>query len=276
MRKSLRFLLSTAVAGLIASSMSSCSTQLVFADEFNGKAGASVNTSTWTLDNGVGWDSVSGTGWDRNTIQIYTPRSVNQFQDGHGNLIIRARKEAIPYAEPWQGIARSYSSARIRSHFSFDSSGTYVEIRARVPLQPGTWPAFWTFGADGKTWPPEIDGFEFTDPKYGPRGYLHTNLHYGNGTQTGEAQWRYTGAPIVSNAATTFHKYGFYASATQVIWVLDGKAIRTVNFSRNQLWLQRHSIVLSLPLGSFGGSPASNFGHADLVIDYVHAYKVTK
>jgi beta-glucanase (GH16 family) len=233
---------------------------LLWHDEFSGKAGSPL---AWRYDNGAGWD--------KGTLQTYTNRRANSWQNGAGQGIIRAKRETFA---DWDHVTKNYTSARISSagRFSFSDTGVYVEIRAKFPTQLGTWPAFWTFSADGKSWPPEIDALEFAGPAYGPRGYLHTNLHYGNGKETGTAGWNYGRAPVVSNAETTYHTYGYYATSTRVVFYFDGHAIRTVTFARAQLWSQRHTIIVALALGSFGGNPSSSFNHADLVIDYVRAY----
>ena len=102
-----------------------------------------------------------------------TPASTNNaFQDGNGNLVIRAIKDA-------QG---NYTSARLQtgapaaSTHTTDLSWQYgrIEARIKLPFGKGVWPAFWMLGEDISTtpWPAcgEIDIMENF-------GTYHEQLH---------------------------------------------------------------------------------------------------
>lgn len=43
-----------------------------------------------------------------------------------------------------QGYTKQYTSARLNSKFAFKYGR--VDIRAQVPIGPGTWPALWLLG----------------------------------------------------------------------------------------------------------------------------------
>lgn len=233
---------------------------VLFADECNGASGAPLDATHWGYDNGGNWDNGQ-------TLQSYTNRPVNSHQDGAGNCVIRAQKET--WAD-WDNITRQYTSARLNTRGHFDlGPGMYVELRAKVPIQQGTWPSLWSFSNDGQTWPPEWDGFEYAWAGDGGPGYLHTNLHYGNGAETGQANWTYANAPVVANAESTFHTYGTWLADDHADWYLDGNKIRTVTFTHAQLWQRQHAIILNVALGYLGGTPAGSFEHADLVWDYL-------
>lgn len=236
---------------------------LLFADECNGAASTPLDPDHWGYDNGGGWDNGQ-------TLQSYTNRIDNSFQDGNGHCVIRAKKE--DHAD-WDNILKHYTSARVnsRGHFDF-GPGVYVEWRAKVPLQQGTWSGLWSFSNDGQTWPPEWDQLEYAWAGDGGPGYLHTNLHYGNGSETGQAGWTYANAPVVPDAETTFHTYATWLADDHADFYLDGAKIRTVTFTHNQLWQRRHALIINLALGYLGGTPAATFDHADMVWDYLRVY----
>lgn len=72
--------------------------ELVWSDEFNGRAGAPPDPSKWNYDLGA-------TGWGNSEAETYTKSPENVFQDGHGHLVIRAIRDA----------SGEYTSARLQT-----------------------------------------------------------------------------------------------------------------------------------------------------------------
>ncbi|MFT4154479.1 family 16 glycosylhydrolase [Parafilimonas sp.] len=109
---------------------------LVWADEFNGKT---VNTSDWNFETGAG-------GWGNNELEYYTNRIQNVFCSD-GNLIIEARKESYN--------GSNYTSARMQTLGKREFKYGRVDIRAKLPVATGMWPALWMLGANIATvpWP---------------------------------------------------------------------------------------------------------------------------
>src|SRR5260370_28838410 len=147
--------------------------QLVWSDEFNGAAGTAPDKTKWNFDLGGG-------GWGNGELEVYTSSTNNAFQDGNGNLVIRAIKDA-------QG---NYTSARLQTGAPGASTNTtnlsclYGRIQARIklPFGKGAWPAFWMLGEDISTTPRpgsgEIDIM-------GNFGTYHNNSTFNNGTAHG-------------------------------------------------------------------------------------------
>src|ERR1700722_4260300 len=118
--------------------------KLVWSDEFNGPAGAAVDSSKWTLETGGG-------GFGNNELEYYTSRLENASQQ-NGNLVIKAVQEKYTGSD---GVTRNYTSARLKTQGKFSQAYGRFETRIKIPRGQGIWPAFWMLGADiGETpWP---------------------------------------------------------------------------------------------------------------------------
>ncbi len=98
---------------------------LSWSDEFEGPAGAAVDATRWTFD-------VGGGGWGNNELESYTDRPKNAHLRGDGTLVIDVLREA--HVGP-DGIARDYTSARLKTQGRF--SQTYGRFEARLKLPRG-------------------------------------------------------------------------------------------------------------------------------------------
>src|ERR1035438_3879616 len=96
----MRTVIAIAFAALLAASSAPAQTawQLVWSDEFNGTAGSPPDATKWNYDLGGG-------GWGNNEAETYTNSSGNVFQDGKGNLVIRAIRDS----------SGNYPSARLQT-----------------------------------------------------------------------------------------------------------------------------------------------------------------
>ncbi len=121
----------------------------VWADEFDGAASSPVDGSKWSFDMGGG-------GWGNGELEKYTNTAQNVYQDGNGNLVIKAL-EASPGSY-------QYTSGRIHTKGKFQWQYGRIEVRAKLTTGQGVWPAIWMLGAtiSGKGWPydGEIDIME--------------------------------------------------------------------------------------------------------------------
>ena len=130
-------------------------------------------------------------------------------------------------------MTKSYTSARLNSKFAF----TYgrIDIRAKLPIEPGTWPALWMLGKNidenggfwdsnfGNTnWPAcgEIDIMEHGIFPTKDINYINSALHTtccngGNPNQ---------GGTIASDLANQFHVYYMNWSPNQITFLLDSVA----------------------------------------------------
>lgn len=103
----------------------------------------------------------------------------------------------------------------------------YFEIRCKTPNTRDMWPAFWLFpvtpeGGPKKTWPPELDIFEFMSRK--PN--IFTTTHH---WLTGSKGTRHKAC----RASKRFHIYACRWDEKTIRWYLDNKLIR-IAFKKNQ------------------------------------------
>ena len=145
---------------------------LVWQENFDAPA---INSNRWTYDFGDGCERAL-CGWGNSEMQYYTSRTENVRVE-NGSLIIEARKENFQNS--------AFTSGRIKTegrvHFKY---GT-VEARIKIPnVTNGLWPAFWTLGTVGPSWPSigEIDMMEI-----GSAGALQAGL--GNKRVSSAAHW---------------------------------------------------------------------------------------
>src|SRR4029077_15111801 len=115
---------------------------LTWSDDFTGAANTGVNTADWKYDTGPG--SNFGTG----EIETMTNSTANVFQDGTGELVIKAIHTGTNPTSGW-------TSGRIetqRADFGAPAGGV-VLMQASIQ-QPdvttanglGSWPGFWVVG----------------------------------------------------------------------------------------------------------------------------------
>ena len=250
---------------------------LVWSDECN--VNGAIDSSKWFQQTQL----PSGGSWFNGEVQHYTNQLTNSFASG-GNLNIVAKKE--PYTN--QGITKQYTSARLNSKFAFLYGR--IDVRAKVPVSQGTWPAIWLLGkninedgaffdaAFGTTnWPAcgEIDMMEYGITPSQPSNYIQSALHtpssFGNTTNIGGA--------IANNLGTAFHIYSMNWSPFQISFLIDGVVYYTYNPAvktpSNWPFTAEQYLLLNIALGGVAGTIPSNFTQATMEIDYVRVYQNT-
>ena len=253
--------------------------QLVWSDEFNGAAGSPPDPTKWNYDLGGG-------GWGNGEIETYTNSTENAFQDGNGNLVIRAIRSS----------GGAYTSARLQtgspgtSTHTADNSWEYgmVVARIKLPFGQGVWPAFWMLGEDisSMPWPAcgELDIMENF-------GTFNNNININNGTAHGpvstgsasdyNAGGQYT-LPFGEQVNTDYHVYAIQWSMNSVAFYVDGSLYYTATPASVPAgqWPFNNPffILLNLALGgpsTFLGTPNPNapFADQDMLVDYVRVYQ---
>ena len=188
---------------------------LVWADEFNGEG--LPDSTKWGYE--VGYVR-------NNELQYYTEKRAENARVEGGNLVIEARKDDFPL-KPDAKKSKGRKIAPITSaSLTTESTETWTygrfEMRAKLPGGSGTWPAFWTLGANMKKvgWPTcgELDIMEFV----GNEPHLvYANAHSRDFNHT-KATGR--GSKIkVGNVTEEFHVYAMEWSKESIRFFFDEK-----------------------------------------------------
>lgn len=116
---------------IVAGSARSQDWQLVWSDEFD--TGVQPDQTRWSYD-------VGGGGWGNQELQYYTDARPQNSRIQDGVLIIEAINEDF--------FGSSYTSARLSTRGKGDWLYGRIEVRAKLPLGLGTWPAIWMLATD--------------------------------------------------------------------------------------------------------------------------------
>jgi beta-glucanase (GH16 family) len=251
---------------------------LVWSDEFN--ENGSISSKNWFHQTQL----PAGGNWYNNELQHYTDLQTNSFVDA-GSLNIVAKKESYTN----QGYTKQYTSARLNSKFAFKYGR--VDVRAKIPVEAGTWPAIWLLGKNinedggffdstyGTTnWPAcgEIDMMEHGITRSQPANYIQSAMHtpssYGSTTNIG-------GMVANSDIANNYHIYSMNWSPNQISFLLDNVVYYTYNptVKDASTWPfdKEQYLLLNIAMGGVAGPIASNFEKTSMVIDYVRVYQNT-
>jgi beta-glucanase (GH16 family) len=255
---------------LFVSAQNKPANKLVFADEFNGVSGSSIDLTKWTMQTG-------GNGWGNKELQYYTDSRENTYQDGKGSLVIKTIKQALPLSyKCWYGQCK-YTSARLMTRNKFDQKYGRFEARIKIPRGIGIWPAFWMLGndIDKLGWPQcgEIDIMENIGRE---PSTIHGTIH-GPGYSGSNG----VGAPysLIKNKvfADDFHVYSAAWRENQINFYVDTHLYKTITpKDLPGRWVYDHPFFMILNLaigGAWSGAPddATTFPQT-MIVDYVRVY----
>lgn len=248
--------------------------RLVWSDEFN--IDGPVDTANWRFEEG----------FVRNQEAQWYQRDNAYCEDGL--LVIEARKENRPNPTYKPGSTHwgrsrptiEYTGASINTRGKHSWQYGRFEMRARIPIGHGLWPAFWTLGVDGE-WPSngEIDIMEYY------RGMILANIACGTGERW-KAAW-YTRTMAVDSLggeawAREFHIWRMDWDENEISLYVDDFLMNRVSLNRlvNQdgkginPFKQPHYILLNFALGGTnGGEIDDGLLPARYEIDYVRVYQ---
>jgi beta-glucanase (GH16 family) len=242
---------------------------LVWSDEFSSANGSAPDSSKWTYDLGGG-------GWGNQELESYTSRPQN-VQIQNGNLVITAIQESYTGAD---GIARNYTSARLKTQNLFTQAFGRFEARIKIPKGQGIWPAFWTLGNDitQKGWPKcgEIDIMENIGRE---PGINHGSLHGPSSTAPTSDLTSTFSLPAGQNLSDDFHIYAIEWEPGTVRFYVDSNNYAT--FTQSQWpaggqWVFDHPFFILLNVavgGNWPGKPdATTQFPEQMLVAYVRVY----
>lgn len=227
--------------------------KVIWSDEFN--VDGAPDNSKW------GYNTGTGDGWGNNELQYYTTRTENVKIEG-GLLKITAIKEDY--------MGSKYTSTRMLTKGKFSFKYGRAEVRAKLPVGGGTWPAFWLLGdnIDTVPWPGcgEIDILESVGNN---PNVIHSSLHSpGRSGNTPD-----TKTTIAPNSTTEFHIYAAEWSAENIKFYVDDNLFYTYKNSSTTPFNANFFVILNFAMGgNFGGTVDPNFKSATYEVDYVRVY----
>jgi len=149
-----------------------------------------------------------------------TPLGLDPFKVRDGVLSIVASRTP-PELKPVL-FDNEYVSGILTTQNSFSQKYGYFEIRSKLPVGMGVWPAFWMLANDGG-WPPEIDVLE-------GRGERPGNLAM-------TTHWRLPSTGRIEScgfdflrpdAADDFHDYGVLWLKDRIVYFIDRKPVSDI------------------------------------------------
>jgi beta-glucanase (GH16 family) len=250
--------------------------KLVWTDEFN--TNGAPNKKNWSYE----------TGFVRNNENQWYQKENAYCQNGF--LVIEAKKERrinpdfVSYNhKDWRKNRDSIkvtSSCLITRGKHFWQYGRF-EMRAKIPVGKGMWPAFWTLGVKGN-WPAngEIDIMEYYTGKILANAAWKSN--------TGTTAWNSKTIPLTDfkkDWADEFHVWRMDWDAHSIKLYVDDQLINETdlketinNFGQRIIPFQQpHYLLVNLAVG---GDNGGDFTTADFpskyIIDYIRVYQKKK
>jgi beta-glucanase (GH16 family) len=163
--------------------------KLIWEENFDGTA---LNEEVWNFELGDGCPNLCG--WGNNEKQIYT-KTNHTIKDGFLHIKIK-KEDSI------------YTSTRITTKEKKEFKYGKIEVRAKLALGKGLWPAFWMLGSNISEvgWPlaGEIDILEYIGRK--PK-MVFTSLHFQD-KHGGNAYTKITEVKILKKVFTTMPLIG--------------------------------------------------------------------
>merc|ERR1712048_589293 len=232
----------------------------VWSEEFDDERGdGSLNETRWVLTH-------SGSGNGNNEEQFYTTRRDNMYiEDGVLKLV--GKREKFEW--------KDFTSGKITSRNKGDwGPGHRLEVRAKLPLGGGTWPAIWMMPTDSNYggWPDsgEIDIMEALGRKHGHVfGTIHTGAYnHMKGTHKGKSFY---------TDFSEWHTYALNWEEDKLTWFTDGNLYNTfapddIHDSAKWPFNRRFYLILNLALGGNLGGHINFWEDQVMEIDYVRVF----
>jgi beta-glucanase (GH16 family) len=257
-------LLIMALAGLNINAAEKAGWKLVWADEFNG-AGL-VDETIWNYEKG----------FVRNKeAQYYTEKRPENVVMRDGNLVITARKEDFKE----NGKESKYTSGSIKTKGKKDFKYGRIEVRAKLPIGQGNWPAIWMMGIEGG-WPKcgEIDIMEHV---WAQSNTVHATVHWSDPVKGKKDRNGHTmkGSKLQDQKPyLAFHIYAVEWNEKQMKFFYDDTLYFTYDMDLagtgpENPFRKPHYLLINLAIGgSWGGKIDDAIFPCEYLIDYVRYY----
>ena len=248
--------------------------KLVWSDEFN--ADGKPDPKNWKAEKG----------FVRNHEDQWYQQDNAFCKDGM--LIIEARREEVknpnyvPDSKNWkeQRSSAHYTSASLMTQGMQSFKYGRFEMKARIDIRPGMWPAFWTLGNEGE-WPAngEIDIMEYY------RGTILANAVWGS-MEKWKGIWSTAKKPVSEfndpEWSNKFHVWRMDWDEKNIRLYVDDLLLNSIDLEKTynakephkNPFRQPHYILIGMAIGGDnGGDPSKSEFPARYEIDYVRVYQ---
>lgn len=242
--------------------------ELSWEEEFN-----EIDRDVWLFEIGNG-HTRGIPGWGNAERQYYTDEEQNAFiRDGA--LVIRALEE-----ERTDQFGRyPYTSARMITEGTMEVQYGRIDVRAKMPIGQGIWPAIWMLGSNLREvgWPEsgEIDIMEYLGHEpYTVHGTIH-GPGYSGGGGIGAS------TTLEDSLADDFHLYSIVWDEDVIIWLINDQVYHAVTAEQvenlhNARWVfnQPFYLLLNLAVGGLwpGYPDETTEFPQEMVVDYIRIY----
>ena len=218
---------------------------------------------------------------------LYCPGARSPRVEG-GHLVLEAHRLEEPLRATCGNGQRDFASAMVSTQKHFAQVYGYYEIRARLPAQSGTWPAFWLLPTaktpQNRGRLAEIDVFEHyggtrtvlsggTKPVVIDRiGRPFSTVHYlENGVEKRATNAQAQSQPPAPRLdLRQFHTFGVLWTSEEFVFYIDEReTFRTPNVGVDD----PHYIVVNLDVSPNGGDVADDL-RAVLEVDWIRAWRL--
>lgn len=228
---------------------------VVWSDEFNG---TKLDTSIWNYERGN--LNVN------NEAEYYTSDPANISVNG-GYLQITAL-----HSPNYNNSGFNYTSARINTSGKYSFTYGRIDIRAKIPGDPGTWPALWLLGNNIGTvgWPAcgEIDMMEAAINTWG-LNVVGSSLHWGTSANRHDTNKKLQ----VSGATSDFHVYSMDWRKDHIAFYVDGIKIDSLANNSGTAFNLPFFFIFNVAVGGdMGGNPINLGSGSTMYVDYIRVY----
>ena len=229
---------------------------LAWRDEFSG---AAVNQTDWIFETGGG-------GWGNQELETYTTSNA-VVSDGY--LTITAKKEGS-----------AYTSTRIKTAGKKTFQYGRIDIRAKLPVGQGIWPALWMLGSnfDDVGWPKcgEIDIMEMIGGG-GREKTVYGTPHWYDSPAQEHASYGGQYSLGSGTFADKFHVFTIIWDASKITWYVDDQKFHELDITPAALSEFRASYFLIFNIAVGGQWPGNPDGTTvfpqQMMVDYVRVFQ---
>ena len=249
--------------------LSAGSWSLVWSDEFDAKScpGGKPDPQKWGFEHG----------FVRNhEAQWYQPDNAKCGKGTAGDGALTITAERLAHPDPSKGNA-SYTSSSLTSQGLAEFQYGRWEMRGKIDVRPGSWPAWWMLGTNTKSvgWPRcgEVDMMEFYN------GQDRANIMYA--TSGGGTKWTVKDVPADASFASKWHNWTMVWDPSTLALYLDGAfmvSIKTADAASGaggaQTFNQKTFMILNQAIGgTSGGDPSKTTFPVTYEVDYVRVFQ---